>query len=79
MPYHSLRGKTAGASLAVLEAPNLGGYLLALEVGYARALDKRIIYIDEKSLSDPNIGRYLGMARACADVTFQLFKKGLTS
>jgi nucleoside 2-deoxyribosyltransferase len=55
--------------LAHLEPGNPGGYALALEVGFAKALGKRIIFVDAKSAMDEHAGRYLGMIRMCADLT----------
>lgn len=62
---------------AFFEATNPGGFSLALEVGFAKALEKRIIYIDQKSANDPQVGRYLGMVRACADVVFPSLEEGI--
>lgn len=53
--------------LAYLEAANPGGYALSLEVGFAKALGKRIIFVDEKSDEHARRGTYLAMVRACAD------------
>jgi hypothetical protein len=55
--------------LATLEATNPAGYNLALEVGYARALGKRIIFIDSRSGDDARHGRYVSMLHAVADAT----------
>ena len=62
---------------AFFEITNPGGYSLALEVGFAKALGKRIIYIDEKSANDPQTGRYLGMVRSCADFVFSSLEEGI--
>lgn len=63
---------------AYLEATNPGGYALALEVGYARSLGKRIILVDEKSKAGEEPERYLKMVRASADVVLGTFEEGLT-
>jgi hypothetical protein len=55
--------------LAFLEASNPGGYNLAVEVGFAKALGRKIILVDEKSSVDFNVQKYTGMLRVCADVT----------
>jgi hypothetical protein len=55
--------------LAHLESTNPGGYNLAVEVGYAKALGKHIILVDGKSDADETVRRYTGMLRGCADVT----------
>jgi nucleoside 2-deoxyribosyltransferase len=54
--------------LANMEQSNPGGYALALEVGYAKALSKKIIFVDQ--VSDPTIGRYFEMVRQVSDVVF---------
>jgi len=54
--------------LAYLEHGNPGGYALSLEVGFAKALGKRIVLVDEKSRSDPKLAKNLAMIRECADV-----------
>src|SRR5690242_5199870 len=53
---------------AYFEASNPAGYSLALEIGYAKALDKYVIYVDEKSARDPDTARYLGMVRSSSNV-----------
>lgn len=62
---------------AYLEATNPAGYALALEVGYAKALGKRIIFVDEKSVSEEQLRRYLSMVRAAADVTVASLEEGI--
>lgn len=54
--------------LAYMEASNPGGYSLALEVGYAKALGKKIIFVDK--IESVLIGRYFEMVRQCADQVF---------
>lgn len=63
--------------VAYLEKTNPGGYALALEVGFAKALGKRVILVDEKSQGDARLRRKLGMVWATADVTFDDFEKAL--
>jgi nucleoside 2-deoxyribosyltransferase len=55
--------------LANLEVTNPGGYNLAVEIGFAEALGKYIILVDEKSEADEKVKRYTGMLRGCADLT----------
>lgn len=52
-----------------MEASNPGGYALALEIGYAKALGKRIYLVD--ALVDEKARKYFEMVRQCADLTFQ--------
>jgi hypothetical protein len=54
---------------AYLEKQNPGGYALALELGFARALSKKIVLVDEKSADDRLAERHLAMLHACADVS----------
>ena len=55
--------------LANMEATNPGGYALALEVGFASALKKQVILVDQ--LRDPTISRYFEMVRQCSDVVLK--------
>lgn len=54
--------------LAYMEETNPGGYSLALEVGYAKALGKTIILIDKHI--DEKRKRYFEMVRQVADHRF---------
>ena len=54
--------------LANMEASNPGGYSLALEVGFAKALGKRIFMVDQ--IDDPLIHRYFEMVRQCSERVF---------
>jgi len=58
---------------AYLEANNPGGYALSLEMGFAKALGKHIVLVDEKSAADPGVARVLTMVHATADVEFEDF------
>lgn len=64
--------KACDIVFAYLEKDNPGGYALALEIGYAKALDKIIILVNEKPAN-----RYLDMVNACADDVFLTFEYGL--
>lgn len=59
--------------LANLEEDNPGGYNMALEIGYAKAFGKYIIFIDGKDSAN----RYVGMLRACADEVFNTLQEGV--
>jgi nucleoside 2-deoxyribosyltransferase len=54
--------------LANMEASNPGGYSLALEVGFARALSKRIFMVDQ--VEEPSVRRYFEMVRQCSERVF---------
>jgi nucleoside 2-deoxyribosyltransferase len=54
--------------LANMEASNPGGYSLALEVGFAKALGKRIFLVDQ--VENPSVKRYFEMVRQCCERVF---------
>lgn len=54
--------------LANMEASNPAGYSLALEVGFGKALGKRIFMVDQ--VEDPLVKRYFEMVRQCSERTF---------
>ncbi|MCW8112066.1 nucleoside 2-deoxyribosyltransferase domain-containing protein [Yersinia intermedia] len=54
--------------LANMESSNPGGYALALEVGYAKALGKQIILVDQ--IENDMIKKYFEMVRQCSDHVF---------
>jgi len=64
--------------LAYLEATNPGGYNLALEIGYAKALGKRIVLVNQKGMADPVARRYTGMLHACADADVNSLEEAIT-
>jgi nucleoside 2-deoxyribosyltransferase len=61
--------------LANMEASNPGGYSLALEVGFAKALDKRIFFIDQ--IEEPSVKRYFEMVRQCSERVFFTLEEAL--
>jgi nucleoside 2-deoxyribosyltransferase len=69
--------KLADIVFAYIEEDNPGIYNMALELGYARALGKVVILIDEKSPSDPQFRHYTGMLKEAADIYFTSFATGL--
>lgn len=54
--------------LGNMEQSNPGGYSLALEIGFARALDKRIYLVDQ--ITEPKMSRYFEMVRQVSDLVF---------
>lgn len=60
---------------AYMEDSNPGGYALALEIGYAKALNKKIIFVED-ILSDNRNHRF-NMVRACADFTATTLDEGI--
>lgn len=61
--------------LANMEASNPGGYSLALEVGFAKALGKRIFMVDQ--VRDPSVRRYFEMVRQCSERVFPTLGEAL--
>lgn len=61
---------------AYLEATNPSGYGLSLEIGYAAALGKLIIFINEKPSSD-RISEYLAMLKESSNVNFDNLQDGI--
>ncbi|GAB3740072.1 hypothetical protein GCM10028794_24380 [Silanimonas algicola] len=61
--------------LANMEASNPGGYSLALEVGFAKALGKRIFLVDQ--VEDPSVKHYFEMVRQCSERVFSTLDEAL--
>jgi nucleoside 2-deoxyribosyltransferase len=71
-----LRGiRSADVILAYMEKDNPGGYSLALEVGYAKALGKRIFLVEEHPTVQRE--RYFAMVREVADSRFETLTQAL--
>jgi nucleoside 2-deoxyribosyltransferase len=62
---------------AYLEASNPGGYALAAEIGYAKALGKRVILVNEKRGSEQQATRYFDMLSATSDVEIVTLAEGI--
>lgn len=62
---------------AYMERSNPSGYGLTYEIGYARALQKTIILVDEKSDSDENFKKYFQIVSNSVDVLYHSFEDGL--
>jgi nucleoside 2-deoxyribosyltransferase len=54
--------------LGYMESTNPGGYSLALEIGFAYALGKAVVLVDE--IKDPTVSRYFEMVRQCSGRVF---------
>jgi hypothetical protein len=50
---------------------NPSGYGLALEIGYAKAMNKLIILVDERSNFDETFKRYFSICQESSNVTFE--------
>lgn len=62
---------------AYLERSNPNAYGLILEVGYAAALGKTILLVDEKSRSDDALCRQLKIVREVSNTTLDTLEEGI--
>jgi nucleoside 2-deoxyribosyltransferase len=62
---------------ASMEESNPSGFGLALEIGYAKALGKTIILVDEKSKTDESFAGKFKIVRESSTVVFEDFDKGV--
>jgi nucleoside 2-deoxyribosyltransferase len=62
--------------LANMEGSNPGGYALALEIGYGKALGKKIVLVE--SQLDSTRDRYFEMVRQVADARFTNLESAIT-
>lgn len=62
---------------AYMEESNPSGYGLAFELGIAYALNKTIILIDEKSLTDASFARYYKILYKPSGVVFSRLSDGI--
>ena len=69
--------KQADILFGYMEHDNPSGYGLSLEVGFAKALSKTIILVDEKSKRNKKFSRYYGIVRESADIVVENFEEGL--
>ena len=69
--------KNCDILFAYMQKENPSGFGLTLEVGYARALDKPIILIDEKSLSDEPFANRFKIVRESASLVFDNLQEGI--
>lgn len=70
--------KQSDIIFAYLEKNNPSGFGLTLEIGFAKALNKTIILIDERSKIDPKFSNYFKIVRESANVVFEDFESGLS-
>tara|TARA_R110002111_G_scaffold257081_1_gene325052 strand:- start:3339 stop:3731 length:393 start_codon:yes stop_codon:yes gene_type:complete len=62
---------------AFMEKTNPSGYGLAFEVGIAKALNKTIILVDEKSVENETFSRYFDIIRFSSGVSFNKLQDGI--
>lgn len=69
--------KQADIVFAYMEKENPSGYGLTLEIGYAKALEKTIILVDEKSSTDGFFNDKFNIVKNSSSVVFDNFDNGL--
>lgn len=69
--------RSADAVFIYFEADNPSGFGLSIEAGFAYALGKVVVYVDEKSQADPEAGKRLGMLRTISSVVFDSLDDGI--
>lgn len=69
--------KNADILFGYMEESNPSGLGLAVEIGYAKALNKTIILVDEKSNCNEKFAKYFQMARVSSNVVFNDLASGL--
>lgn len=69
--------KEADIIFAYMDKHNPSGYGLTLEIGYARALNKTIILVDERSSEDTSFHNYFKIVKESASIVFDDFESGL--
>ena len=62
---------------AYMSAGNPSGYGLSVEIGYAAAFNKVIIFADERSPHDEPFKRWMGMCRAASTFHMNRLDEGL--
>lgn len=62
---------------AYMEGDNPSGYGLTLELGYAKALNKTIILVDERSKHDSEFSKKFDIVKSSASVYFQNIDDGI--
>ena len=61
-----------------LEKENPSGFGLSLEIGYAKALGKTIILVDEKSVRDEDFANRFKIVRESSNIVLSNFADGLS-
>lgn len=69
--------KKADILFAYMQKDNPSGIGLTLEVGYARALDKSIILVDEKSEYDKEFKERFKIVRESSSIVFDNLNEGI--
>ena len=70
--------KNCDVIFAYMQKDNPSGFGLTLEIGFAAALGKQIILIDEKSASDEIFKQKFKIVRESSSIVFDNFSDGIT-
>lgn len=69
--------KQSDILFAYMQSDNPSGIGLTLEVGYARALDKSIILVDERSKNDETFANRFKIVRESSTIVFDNLEDGI--
>jgi nucleoside 2-deoxyribosyltransferase len=69
--------KNCDVVFAYMQKDNPSGFGLTLEVGYAKALNKLIILVDEKSLFEKDFSEKFRIVRESASIVFDNLSDGI--
>lgn len=69
--------KNCDVIFAYMQKDNLSGFGLTLEIGYAAALGKQIILVDEKSSFDEKFEQKFKIVRESSSIVFDSFSDGI--
>lgn len=69
--------KQSDIVFAYQEDSNPSGYGIALEIGYAKALNKTIILVDERSQIDSSFSNYFKIVRESSNIVFDNIELGI--
>ena len=69
--------KNCDVVFAYMQKDNPSGFGLTLEIGFAAALGKQIILIDEKSFIDKNFEQKFKIVRESSSIVFDNFSDGI--
>lgn len=69
--------KNSDVIFAYLESSNPGGYAMVLEIGYAKALNKTIVLVNEKFAPQSKESKYFEMVVASVDKHYDNLTDGI--
>ncbi len=69
--------KNCDIMFAYMQLNNPSGYGLTLEIGYASALGKPIILVDERSLHDDEFKKFFDIVRESSSIIFDNLYEGI--